>query len=182
MTAKLPFAVLAVLLGAALVCCQGREKKERVEPGGDMVEGNAEITDAPRDIIGVAVEDGSFRTLLAALRATGLAETLKGEGPFTLFAPTDDAFLKLPRGTMEALIEDPPRLRSILLGHVVYGKLTAADMVARPAATTASGETVRFKLENGKLFVNGAKIIIPDIEASNGVIHMMGAVLMPPEQ
>ncbi len=130
-------------------------------------------------IVDIAKEDGRFTTLLAAVEAAGLVDTLNSEGPFTVFAPTDEAFAKLPAGTIEALLQDIPQLSSILLYHVVPGKLMAADVTAADYLTTAQGESVRIKVEDGKAYINEAQIILTDIEAANGVIHVIDTVILP---
>jgi transforming growth factor-beta-induced protein len=135
---------------------------------------------AEQDIVDIAVADGRFTTLVAAVQAAGLVDTLKSEGPFTVFAPTDDAFNKLPEGTIPALLEDIPALTDILLYHVVPGKVMAADVVTLSSADTALGKPVAIKVVDGNVFVNDAQVIITDIEASNGVIHVIDAVLLPP--
>jgi transforming growth factor-beta-induced protein len=132
-----------------------------------------------KDIVDIAVEDGRFTTLVAALQAADLVDTLKGEGPFTVFAPTDDAFDKLPAGTVEGLLDDIPTLTNILLYHVVPGKVMAADVVELSSANTASGEAVTISVIDGEVMINDAKVIITDIEASNGVIHVIDSVLIP---
>lgn len=131
-------------------------------------------------IVDVAVADGRFTTLAAALEAAGLVETLKGEGPFTVFAPTDDAFAKLPEGTVEALLADIPQLTEILTYHVVTGKVMTADVVELQSANTVNGLPVYIKVADGKVFINGAEVIITDVEADNGVIHVIDSVILPP--
>ena len=133
------------------------------------------------DIVNTAIEDGRFTTLVAALGAAELVETLKGEGPFTVFAPTDDAFAKLPAGTVESLLlpENKQQLIDILLYHVVAGKVMAADVVTLTEAETVLGQNVSIKVENGKVFINDLEVIITDIETSNGVIHVIDTVLLP---
>jgi transforming growth factor-beta-induced protein len=133
-----------------------------------------------QDIIDVAVADGRFTSLVTAVQAAGLVDTLKGEGPFTVFAPTDDAFAKLPAGTFEALQNDIPALTDILLYHVVSGKVMAADVANLTSADTVLGKPVSIKVENGQVFVNDAQVIITDVETSNGVIHVIDTVLLPP--
>ncbi len=136
------------------------------------------------DIVDTAVADGRFTTLAAALGAADLVETLKGEGPFTVFAPTDDAFAKLPEGTVESLLlpENLEQLKSILLYHVVSGKVLASDVVTLTSAETVLGEAITIKIEDGKVYLNDTiEVIITDIEASNGVIHVIDAVLLPPQ-
>ncbi len=131
------------------------------------------------DIVDTAVADGRFTTLVAAVEAAGLVDTLKGEGPFTVFAPTDDAFAALPEGTVEGLLEDIPALTDILTYHVVAGKVLAADVVGLDAATTVQGSDVSVTVEGDSVFVNDSQVIITDIETSNGVIHVIDAVLIP---
>jgi len=136
------------------------------------------------DIVDTAVADGRFTTLAAALGAADLVETLKGEGPFTVFAPTDDAFAKLPEGTVESLLlpENLEQLQSILLYHVVSGKVLAADVVTLESADTVLGDAITIKVEDGKVYLNDSiEVIITDVEASNGVIHVIDAVLLPPQ-
>jgi uncharacterized surface protein with fasciclin (FAS1) repeats len=135
---------------------------------------------ADQDIVDVAVENGSFTTLVAAVEAAGLVDTLKGEGPFTVFAPTDEAFAALPEGTVPALLADIPALTDILLYHVVPGKVMAADVVTLSSADTVLGESVTIMVDGDKVMVNDAQVIITDVEASNGVIHVIDAVLIPP--
>jgi uncharacterized surface protein with fasciclin (FAS1) repeats len=124
---------------------------------------------------------GNFPTLVAALRAAGLVETLKVSGPFTVFAPTEEAFAKLPPGTLETLLkpENKARLRSILLYHVVPGKVLSEAVMELDSVRTAEGQTVAVKTVNGDLMVNNARVRRPDIAASNGVIHVIDAVLFP---
>jgi uncharacterized surface protein with fasciclin (FAS1) repeats len=137
-------------------------------------------TAAPtNDIVDVAVSVGSFNTLAAALEAAGLIETLKGEGPFTVFAPTDEAFAQLPEGTVEALLADKEKLTAILLYHVVPGRVMASEVVELDKATTANGQDVRIKVRYGSVYVNGAKVVTADVEASNGVIHVIDKVILP---
>ena len=137
---------------------------------------------APMDIVDIAVADGRFTTLVAALTAADLVDTLKGEGPFTVFAPTDDAFAKLPAGTIDELLkpENKQQLTDILLYHVVAGKVMASDVVNLTSATTVLGKDVNVKVEAGKVYTNDAEVIITDSEASNGVIHVIDTVLLPP--
>ena len=135
-----------------------------------------------KDIVDTAVEAGSFNTLAAALTAAGLVETLKGEGPFTVFAPTDAAFAALPAGTVEELLkpENKDQLTAILTYHVVPGKVMSTDLTEGMTAATVNGKDITITLEGGPK-VNGAVISGPDVEASNGVIHVIDSVLLPPE-
>jgi transforming growth factor-beta-induced protein len=144
----------------------------------------AEEAAAPQTVVEIAVADGRFQTLVAAVQAAGLVETLSGPGPFTVFAPTDDAFAKLPAGTIESLLkpESKQQLTDILLYHVVSGKVMAADAVKLTSATTALGKDFSITVKDGKVFLNDTiEVIITDIEASNGVIHVIDAVLLPPQ-
>ena len=136
-----------------------------------------------QDIVDVAVANGNFTTLVAAVEAAGLVDTLKSEGPFTVFAPTDEAFAALPEGTVEALLADIPTLTDILLYHVVAGKVMAADVVNLESADTVQGQPVAITVDaDGNVFVNDAQVIITDVEASNGVIHVIDAVIIPPTE
>ncbi len=139
-----------------------------------------EPTQAPQTIVDIAVADGRFTTLVAAVQAAGLAETLSGPGPFTVFAPTDDAFAKLPAGTVESLLADPEALSNILLYHVVAGKVMAADVVGLDYAMSVQGSPINITVEGDKVLVNDAQVVITDIEASNGVIHVIDTVILPP--
>ncbi|HET9911413.1 MAG TPA: fasciclin domain-containing protein [Anaerolineales bacterium] len=135
------------------------------------------------DIVDTAISDGRFTTLVAAVQAAGLVETLKGEGPYTVFAPTDDAFAALPAGTLDSLLlpENKQQLTDILLYHVVSGKVMASDVVGLTSAPTVLGKDATIKVEDGKVFLNdNVEVIITDIETSNGVIHVIDAVLLPP--
>jgi transforming growth factor-beta-induced protein len=140
---------------------------------------DAVILPESRDIVDIAIEDGRFGTLVTAVQAAGLVDALKGEGPLTVFAPTDEAFAALPEGTVEALLEDIPTLTNILLYHVAEGKAMAADVLELSEAETLLGESLGIVVEDGKVMVGDAQVIITDIEASNGVIHVIDAVLIP---
>ena len=139
---------------------------------------------ADKDIVDTAVEAGSFKTLVKALQAAGLVETLKGAGPFTVFAPTDEAFGKLPAGTLEALLkpENKQKLQRILTSHVVAGKVLAADVVKTSSAKAVSGETLRIASREGGVTVEGAKVVKTDIAATNGVIHVIDRVMLPKDE
>ena len=131
-----------------------------------------------KDIVDTAVEAGTFTTLVAAVQAAGLVDTLKGEGPFTVFAPTDEAFAALPAGTVEGLLEDPEALAAILTYHVVAGKVMSTDLSNNMMATTVNGADVTIMTEGG-VMVDGANVVAADIETSNGVIHVIDAVILP---
>ena len=134
-----------------------------------------------KDIVDTAVAAGQFNTLAAALKAAGLVDTLKGPGPFTVFAPTDEAFAKLPKGTVEELLkpENKAKLTAILTYHVVAGKVMAADVVKVTDAKTVQGGAIAVKTMGGKVMVDKANVVKTDIAASNGVIHVIDSVLMP---
>ncbi len=181
---------------------QGSEVKIRVADGKVMVNdanvgktdiacGNGVIhvidtvllpKEGPMDIVDTAVKAGSFKTLAAALKAAGLVETLKGKGPFTVFAPTDEAFAKLPAGTVEMLLkpENKDKLVAILTYHVVAGKVKAADAVKLKSAETLLGQTATIDAKDG-VKINNAKVVKADIDCGNGVIHVIDAVLLPKE-
>jgi len=135
----------------------------------------------PKDIVDTAVAAGSFKTLAAALNAAGLIDTLKGAGPFTVFAPTDEAFAKLPAGTVEDLLkpENKEKLVAILTYHVVAGKAMAKDVAGMSSAKTVNGKDLALKVVEGKVMVGSATVIKADIDCSNGVIHVIDAVLLP---
>ncbi len=130
------------------------------------------------DIIDTAVNAGSFTTLVAAIKAADLVETLKGAGPFTVFAPTDEAFAKLPAGTVDSLLKDVPKLKKILTYHVVSGKVLSKDVVKLKSAKTVEGSEVKIDASKG-VKINDATVSTPDVAADNGVIHVIDTVLIP---
>ena len=136
---------------------------------------------AEKNLVETAVAAGSFKTLAAALQAADLVDALQGKGPFTVFAPSDDAFAKLPAGTVETLLkpENKQKLVDILTYHVVPGKVMAADVVKLDAATTANGQDVSIKVDDGTVMIDGATVTMTDIECSNGVIHVIDTVILP---
>jgi uncharacterized surface protein with fasciclin (FAS1) repeats len=136
------------------------------------------VAGSGKDIVDTAVEAGSFTTLARALTEAGLVDTLKGPGPYTVFAPTDAAFAKLPAGTLEALLADKAKLTKVLTYHVVPGKVMAADVVKLARVQTVQGQTVQIAGGLG-VTVNDANVVKTDIEASNGVIHVIDAVILP---
>lgn len=164
---KIAFATLislTLVFFASTIIAQDYNKKSPVEK---------------KDIITIAVEAGSFNTLATALTEAGLVETLKGDGPFTVFAPTDDAFAKLPEGTVEALLKDKKALTKILLYHVVSGNVTSGEVVKLSSASTLAEKDVKIKVEDGKVFINNSQVTTADVMASNGVIHIIDTVLIP---
>jgi uncharacterized surface protein with fasciclin (FAS1) repeats len=136
-----------------------------------------------KDIVDTAVAAGDFQTLVAAVQAAGLVETLQGEGPFTVFAPTDEAFANLPEGTVEALLleENRDQLIAILTYHVVPGKVMAADVVGLQSATTVEGSDLTIEVDDGTVRIDQATVVMADIDTSNGVIHVIDTVLIPAE-
>ncbi len=190
----LPLLLLAALiLGACAPAADVTEEApvapeaEAMEEAEEMMETEEPMEEAEmaegemmkKDIVDIAAEDGRFTTLVAAVEAAGLVDALKGEGPLTVFAPTDDAFAALPEGTIDALLADIPALTDILLYHVVEGKVMAADVVSLAEAPTLQGTSAPISVEDGNVFVAGAQVIITDIETSNGVIHVLDAVIQP---
>ncbi len=176
-------AVLALmgLLAAVMAACgddDGPDPTPTPPPATPTAAASPEAE--PSTIVEIAVADGRFGTLVAALEAADLVEALAGEGPFTVFAPTDDAFAALPEGTVEALLEDIPALTDILLYHVVAGDVKAADVVTLESAETLQGDSLTISVEGDVVRINGAQVVIADIEASNGTIHVIDAVLLPP--
>ena len=190
MFSKKSFVTLSILVVLALVvaACAPATPEPTPEPTEEPTEmmteePTEEPMAAPQSIVDIAVADGRFETLVAALQAAGLAETLAGEGPFTVFAPTDEAFDKLPEGTVESLLEDIPALTDILLYHVVSGEVLAEDVAQLESAETLLlDESVSIRVENDMVYINDAQVIIQDIMASNGVIHVIDTVLLPPAE
>ena len=131
------------------------------------------------DIVATASQAGQFKTLLTALDAAGLTSALQGAGPFTVFAPTDEAFANLPKGALEALLKDPEKLKQVLTYHVVPGKLKAKEVLGGSALVTLQGESLEASLKNGTARINGADVVTADLECSNGVIHVVNSVLLP---
>jgi uncharacterized surface protein with fasciclin (FAS1) repeats len=144
--------------------------------------GSTNVRAAEKDIVDTAVGAGQFKTLAAALDAAGLVDTLKGPGPFTVFAPTDDAFAKLPAGTVENLLkpENKDKLIAILTYHVVPGKVMAADVVKLKNVKAVNGKMLKVTIQGNAVMINDAKVTTTDIVASNGVIHVIDAVVLPP--
>ena len=138
----------------------------------------SQVAFAAQDIVDTAVGAGKFTTLVKAVQAAGLVETLKGPGPFTVFAPTDEAFEALPAGTLDALLKDKAKLTSVLTYHVVPGKVMAQD-VKTGEAKTVQGQSVKLMAESGNVMVDGARVISADVVATNGVIHVIDKVILP---
>jgi uncharacterized surface protein with fasciclin (FAS1) repeats len=148
-------------------------------PASAAPQGNAASAGAKKDIVETAVAAGQFDTLTSLLKKAGLVKTLKGKGPYTVFAPTDAAFAKVPQETLDELGQDKAKLRSVLLYHVVGRKLTAAKIVKRRSVKTLNGQRVRIRVRGEKVRVGGARVTTADVRASNGVIHVINKVLIP---
>ncbi|MBM4021452.1 MAG: fasciclin domain-containing protein [Planctomycetes bacterium] len=170
----LPFAAIASADECPLAAAKKAQDKAHVQ--------KVALKADSKDIVDTAVAAGSFKTLVAAVQAAGLVETLKGKGPFTVFAPTDEAFAKLPAGTVETLLkpENKAKLVSVLTYHVVPGKVMAADVVKLTEAPTVQGSKAKVKVTDGTVTIDAAKVVKTDIETSNGVIHVIDAVILPP--
>ena len=139
----------------------------------------ADQSAAKRDIVQTAVAAGKFKTLASLLTKAGLAGTLKGKGPYTVFAPTDAAFAKVPKSTLDALGKDKAKLRAVLLYHVASGRLTGARVVKRTSVKTLNGQALRISVSGSKVSVGGARVTTADVKASNGVVHVINKVLIP---
>jgi len=177
-------AVLIVTVPFLAAACGGEEEPAPAETTEAAETPMEEETAEMKDIIDTAVEAGDFTTLLTALTEAGLYYGLKGEGPHTVFAPTDAAFEKLPDGTLEALLEDPTgQLTDILFYHVVPGKVMSSDLSDGTVATSLEGAELTIAIgEDGTVMVNDAIVTTADIETSNGVIHVIDTVLIPPQE
>lgn len=147
--------------------------------GATLLLANSAVA-ADADIVDTAIAAGSFETLVAAVQAAELVDTLKGEGPFTVFAPNDEAFAKIPQEQLDALLADKDALTAVLTYHVIPGKVMAADVAGLEEATSVQGATIAIDTSDG-VKVNDATVVATDIEASNGVIHVIDTVIMPPE-
>ena len=167
-------ALVVVSLGAFA----GGHAKHADPAKADHAKQGAHAAHSP-DIVDIAVSNGNFDTLVTAVQAAGLVETLKGEGPFTVFAPTDEAFAKLPSAALNALLADPKALANVLTYHVVPGKVLAADVVGLDTAGTVQGQSVDIAVKGGKVFVDGAQVVMTDVMAANGVIHVIDTVILP---
>jgi len=173
----------SILFSLSLMALGCASAEKEPASGADAADGSAAST-APKDIVDTAVGAGSFKTLVAAVKAAGLVETLKSEGPFTVFAPTDEAFAKLPAGTLEDLLkpENKEKLKAILTYHVVSGKVMAADVAGMNGKTakTVQGGELKIKVEGADVSIDNAKVVKTDIECTNGVIHVIDTVVLPP--
>jgi uncharacterized surface protein with fasciclin (FAS1) repeats len=175
--------VLAVAAVPLIIAGCGSVSNASSSPGTSAAASPAMSPAATADIVDTAVAAGQFTTLAKALQAAGLVDALKGPGPFTVFAPTDAAFAKLPAGTLATLLKAPKgELTRILTYHVVPGNVMAADITNGMTAKTLEGATLKFTINNGKVYVNGAQVTTADVPASNGVIHVIDGVLIPPKK
>ncbi|NUQ38106.1 MAG: fasciclin domain-containing protein [Caldilineales bacterium] len=180
---KLPLLLLAGLLALIVAACTSPVTPDPTAVPQATLAPEPTVAPEPEmlDIVDTAVADGRFTTLVAAVQAAGLVDTLKSEGPFTVFAPTDDAFAALPAGTVEALLADIPTLTNILLYHVVPGKVMAADVLGLDSAATAlAGADISIMVDGDSVKINDATVLITDIETTNGVIHVIDSVILPP--
>lgn len=174
---------VAALSIAMLAACSG-EKTDAAMPAADSVAAAAAAeAQAPKDIVETAIAAGTFNTLAQALTAAGLVETLKGAGPFTVLAPTDEAFAKIPAKDLEALLADKAALTKVLTYHVIAGNVPASTVTTLTEATSLEGSTIAIKVVDGKVMLNDAsEVTATDVAASNGVIHVINTVLMPPKK
>ena len=190
---KRSIALLAPALAIAIAACSTASSPSAVPTASSTPSPAATTAAAPstapsastaamaKDIVETATEAGSFMTLLAAVKAAGLAETLQGKGPFTVFAPTDAAFAALPAGTLDGLLKDPAALKKILLYHVVSGSVTSDKVVGLTSATSVEGSPIAIAVKDGTVYLNdSAKVVTPDVTATNGVIHVIDKVILPP--
>jgi len=168
---------------ATLTACGGAPKDEAAPMVDSTAAAAVEVAPAaPGDIITVATAAGTFNTLATALTAAGLIETLQGPGPFTVLAPTDEAFAKIPAADLQALLADKDALTKVLTYHVIAGNVPSSDVVNLTEATTVEGRKITIAVVDGKVVINGSSTVVtPDVAASNGVIHVIDAVLMPPQ-
>jgi uncharacterized surface protein with fasciclin (FAS1) repeats len=168
---------------AMLAACSG-EKTDSATPAADtMAAAPAAEAPAPKDIVETAIAAGTFNTLAKALTAAGLVETLKGAGPYTVLAPTDEAFAKIPAKDLEALLADKAALTKVLTYHVIAGNVPASTVTTLTEATSLEGSKIAIKVVDGKVMLNDAsEVTSTDIAASNGVIHVINTVLMPPKK
>jgi len=137
---------------------------------------------AEKDIVDTAISAGQFKTLVKLVQEAELVDALRGEGPFTVFAPTDEAFAKLPKSQVDALLKDKQALRQVLLYHVVQGKVMSSDVVKMRSAKTLQGQNIRIRVRNNTVQINDAKVVKADIVCTNGVIHVIDKVILPPNR
>ena len=174
------YILIAIVSMMSIAACSDDEDTAVQQSSSSMPVTSSEMVTPLPSVVDIAVDDGRFTTLVAALGAADLVETLSGPGPFTVFAPTDDAFNALPDGTVEGLLEDIPALTDVLTYHVVSGSVLAETVIGLESATTLQGADVKISVMGSDVMLNESKVIITDIVGSNGVVHVIDAVLMPP--
>jgi uncharacterized surface protein with fasciclin (FAS1) repeats len=173
--------LLALVASTADACPREKQTAAHTYSGRPVMKMVSQVETKEKDIVDTAVGAEGFKTLVAAVKAAGLVETLKGDGPFTVFAPTDEAFSKIPKETLDSLLkpENKDKLVAVLTYHVVPGKVMAADVVKLKKATTVQGDEATVSVKGDKVMIDGATVVKTDIECSNGVIHVIDAVIMP---
>lgn len=176
--------IVAIVVVGILLFGMNREEVNDIEPMDTpeqeiVVKESETVMQNEQNIVEIAVADGRFSTLVTALQEAELVETLSGEGPFTVFAPTDEAFAKIPEETLNEILADKEQLTSILTYHVIAGKVMASDVVELTSAETVQGGELEIEVTGNEVMVNNANVIVTDIEASNGVIHVIDTVLIP---
>ena len=174
------YVLIAIVLMMSIAACSDEEDAAVQESSSSMAVSPSEMATTIPNVVDIAVDDGRFTTLVTALQAADLVETLSGPGPFTVFAPTDDAFNALPEGTVAGLLEDIPALPEVLTYHVVSGSVLAETVVGLDSAKTLQGADVEILVMGGEVMLDDSKVIITDIVGSNGVVHVIAKVLMPP--
>ena len=172
--------VIAVIAVGAFFIFRNKDNKKTTSTNTTQTQTQKETTMETKNIVEIASSNPDFSTLVTAVKAAGLVDTLSGSGPLTVFAPTNEAFAKLPAGTLDALLKDPAKLKDILTYHVVSGNVKAADVVKLTKATTVEGKDVAVKVNGSSVMINDSNVIKTDIAASNGTIHVIDTVLLPP--
>ena len=175
----LALTVLALIVATLVACSDDTANEEEMVVETYTTTEAVQAEEESKTIVDIAVEDGRFTTLVAALQAADLDTVLSEDGPFTVFAPTDDAFAKLPEGTVESLLETIPELKNILLYHVVSGNVLAADVVSLESAETLQGQNISISVTGDVVKINDSQVIITDIQGTNGTIHVIDTVLLP---
>ncbi len=177
---KIRLIALMAILAIVVAACGSDDADETTTTAAPVETTEAMEEEMTETVVDVAINNG-FDTLVTAVQAAGLVETLQGDGPFTVFAPTDEAFAALPEGTLDSLLEDPEALAEVLTYHVVPGKVLAADVVELSSATSVEGSDIAIEVVDGGVVLNGsANVVTTDVEASNGVVHIIDAVILPP--
>ena len=190
---KRPIAILVPALAIAIAACSAAASPSAAPTGASTPSPAPTTATSPsaapsasaaamaKDIVQTATEAGSFSTLLTAVEAAGLVETLQGEGPYTVFAPTDEAFEALPAGTLEGLLGDKEALKKVLLYHVASGAVSSGQVVGLTSVDSVAGSPIAIAVKDGTVYLNdSAKVVTPDVMASNGVIHVIDKVILPP--